>query len=347
MGELLLRYAPPAVAWLMVFSWRDGQDAIRRLFLGLAVSLTVLTPAGQVAVGHLTGSSTLARLLGHAGMVLVAWSAHDLLAHLNGLRRSRWSTWWTAGMFGVMCLFFALKPSLLPQARWVFEYWVAYLLTLAPAFGNVIRLGLRYSRTTSDRALRLGLRLIATGAAMALVYLVNRVVRIASSRFEFGYPLGWSFWMSAVLPNAAHVVVLAGAAVPAVAAWLRRYRRYTRLEPLWRALADADPRIALNPRVGWWNMRMRLYRRVIEIRDGLLDLQPCRDADVADAARGRAASPAEVEAAVVAAAIRARGAAPARVEPGAGAPDLDGDTAFLCEVSDAFALLDDRRVPHA
>ncbi|SFR06484.1 hypothetical protein SAMN04488564_1021014 [Lentzea waywayandensis] len=347
MGEFLLRYVPPAAAWLMVFSWRDGQDAIRRLFLGLAVSLTVLTPAGQLALGHLTGVSTLARLLGHAGMVLVAWSAHDLLAHLNGLRRSRWSTWWTAGMFGVMCLCFALEPSLLPQARWVLEYWAAYLLTLTPAFGNVVRLGQRYARTTSDRALRFGLHLVVAGAVMALVYLVNRVVRVGSSRFGFDYPLGWSFWMSAVLPNAAHVVVLAGAAVPAVAAWRRRYRQYTRLEPLWRALADADPRIALNPRVGWWNMRMRLYRRVIEIRDGLLDLQPCRDAGVAAAARAAAASPAEVEAAVVAAAIRARGLAPEKVEPGAGEPDLDGDTAFLCDVADAFSLLDDRRVLQA
>ena len=346
MGELLLRYTPPTAAWLMVFSWRDGQDAIRRLFLGLAVSLTALTPAVQVAVEHLTGVGTLARLLGHAGMVLVAWSAHDLLAHLNGLRRSRWSTWWTAGMFGLMCLFFALKPSLLPQARWVFEYWVAYLLALTPAFGNVIRLGLRYVRTTSDRALRLGLHLIVAGAAMALGYLVNRVVRVGASRFGYDYPLGWSFWMSAVLPNAAHVVVLIGAAVPAAAAWWRRYRQFTRLEPLWRALTDADPRIALNPRVGWWNMRMRLYRRVIEIRDGLLDHQPCRDADVAAAARGRSASPAEVEAAVIAAAISARGVPPARVEPVAGEPDLDGDTAFLCEVADAFTLLDDRRVPH-
>ncbi|MFD4669005.1 MAB_1171c family putative transporter [Lentzea sp. NPDC058450] len=343
MGELLLRYVPPAAAWLMALGWRGGQDAIRRLFLGLAVSLTVLTPAGQQLLERLTGLGTLSRLLGHAGMVLVAWSAHDLLAHLNGLRRSRWSTWWTAGMFGVMCLCFALAPSLLPQAPWVLEYWTAYLLTLTPAFGNVIRLGLRYARTTSDRALRLGLRLIATGAAMALVYLVNRVVRVGASRFEYSYQLGWSFWMSAVLPNAAHVVVLVGAALPAVAAWRRRHRQYVRLAPLWRALADADPRIALNPRVGWWNMRMRLYRRVIEIRDGLLDLQPCRDADVAAAARALAASPAEVEAAVVATAIAARGVPPARVEPGAGAPDLDGDTAFLCEVSDAFSRLGARR----
>ncbi|WP_020659609.1 MAB_1171c family putative transporter [Amycolatopsis benzoatilytica] len=339
MGELLIRYLPPVAAWLLVLVWRSQDDAIRRLWLGLAVSLTVLTPAGQSAVAAVTGEHDFVRLLGHAGMVLVAWSAHDFLAHLNGLRRSRWSKWWTAGMFAVMCVLFALKPNLLPQSPWVFEYWVAYLLTLTPAFGNVIRLGLRFARATSDRALRVGLHLIVSGTALALVYLVNRVVRVGAGRFDYQYRLGYQFWVSAVAPNAAHALVLLGAAIPAVAAWRRRYRQYTQLRPLWQLLAAAEPSIALNPRVGWWNMRLRVYRRVIEIRDGLLDLQPYRDADVAGAARERAAGPAEVEAAVIAAAIEARagGVEPARTEPVAGGPDLASDTAFLCEVAEEMA----------
>ncbi|WP_329012340.1 MAB_1171c family putative transporter [Streptomyces sp. NBC_00690] len=271
MGELLLRYIPPIAAWLLVVSWRNQDDAIRRLWLGLAVSLTVLTPAAQTAMSGFTGGYNLARLLGHAGMVLVAWSAHDFLAHLNGLRRSRWSKWWTAGMFALMCVLFNLNPSLIPQAPWVFEYWMTYLLTLTPAFGNVMRLGLRFARITSDRALRAGLHMVVVGTALATVYLANRVVRIGASRFDYPYPLGYVFWVSAVLPNAAHALVILGAATPAVAGWWRRYRQYTRLRPLWLLLVTADPSIALNPRVGWWNMRLRVYRRVIEIRDGLLD----------------------------------------------------------------------------
>jgi uncharacterized protein DUF6545 len=346
MGELLLRYVPPGAAWLLVLSWRNQDGAIRRIWLGLAVSLTVLTPAAQTAMSGLTGGNNLARLLGHAGMVLVAWSAHDFLAHLNGLRRSRWSKWWTAGMFAVMCVLFELTPSLLPQAPWVFEYWVTYLLTLTPAFGNVIRLGLRFARITSDRALRAGLHMIVGGTAMASVYLVNRVVRIGASRFDYEYPLGYMFWVSAVLPNAAHALVLLGAATPAAAGWWRRYRQHARLRPLWLLLAAADPSIALNPRMGWWHMRLRLYRRVIEIRDGLLDLQPYRDADTAAAARDRSARPAEVEAAVIVAAIRARvtGAEQARTEPLSGGPDLNSDTAFLCDVADELSLLHDRHV---
>ncbi|MFE5852349.1 DUF6545 domain-containing protein [Streptomyces sp. NPDC056500] len=39
--------------------------------------------------------------------------------------------------------------------------------------------------------------------------------------------------------------------------------------PAWPGGGD----IALNPLMGWWNMRLRVYRRVIAIRDGLLDLQ--------------------------------------------------------------------------
>ncbi|WP_103355655.1 MAB_1171c family putative transporter [Amycolatopsis sp. CA-128772] len=346
MGEVLLRYTSPGAAWLLVLSWRNQDDAIRRALLGLAVSLTALTPAVQTAMAGLTPGNNLARLLGHAGMVLVAWSAHDFLAHLNGLRRSRWSKWWTAGMFASMCVLFELTPSLLPQAPWVFEYWVAYLLTLTPAFANVIRLGLRFARSTSDRAVRAGLHMIVSGTALALVYLVNRVVRVGASRFGYRYPLGFVFWVSAVLPNVAHALVLLGAATPAAAGWWRRYRQYTRLRPLWELLSAGDPSIALNPRVGWWNMRLRVYRRVIEIRDGVLDLQPHRDADVATAARERSARPAELEAAVIVAAIeaRARGVEPARTEPVSGGPDLDSDTAFLCDVADELSLLDDRRV---
>ncbi|MGX7823792.1 MAB_1171c family putative transporter [Actinokineospora sp. 24-640] len=345
MGELLVRYVPPGIAWLLLFGRRGSGGVLRWLLLGLALSLTALTPAGHAAITWLSGSVNLARLVGHAGMVLVAWSAQDLLAQLNGLPRSRWNLWWATGMFAVMCLLYALTPDLWPHSPWVFEYWVVYLLTLTPAFGNVIRLCLRYARVTADRALRIGLRLIVLGTALALAYLVNRVVRTASGRFGFDYELGHLFVVSAVAPNTAHLLVLLGVAVPAVAGWWRRYRRYRRLGPLWQALYEADPAIALTQRIGFWNMRLRLYRRVIEIRDGLLDLQPYRDEDVAATARAGGADEIAVEAAVIAAAITARAetASPARPgKPGPGGLDLDSDTLYLCEVADAFRL----RHPH-
>ena len=341
MGELLVRYVPPGIAWLLLFGWRGRVVAVRRLLFGLALSLTVLTPAGRQTITWLSGSADLPWLAGHACMVLVAWSAQDLMTQLNGLARRRWNAWWTVGMFALMCLLYALAPDLQPQSPWVLGYWIVYVLTLTPAFGNVIRLCLRHARTTADRAMSAGLHLVVVGTSLALVYLVNKVVLIASGRFGFGYGPGTLFVVGAVAPNAAHLFVLLGVAVPAAAGWWRRYRQYQRLQPLWHALSEANPAITLTLRIGFWNTRMRLYRRVIEIRDGLLELQPYRDANIAAAARAGGAAETVVEAAVIAAALTARtqAALPARAEePVAGGLDLDSDTQYLCQVADAFRL---------
>jgi hypothetical protein len=94
-------------------------------------------------------------------------------------------------------------------------------------------------------------------------------------------------------------------------------------------------------------LRLRLYRRVIEIRDGLLAVHPYREQRVADAARERGTRAglrgrpldAAVEAATVAAALRSRAAGdpPAAAgTPVTGGGDLDSDTAFLGQVARAF-----------
>jgi len=94
-------------------------------------------------------------------------------------------------------------------------------------------------------------------------------------------------------------------------------------------------------------LRLRLYRRVIEIRDGLLALHPYREDGVAAAARERARAAgltgqqleAAVEAAAVAAALRSRasGRAPASaVVTVAGGADLASDTVFLSRVARAY-----------
>jgi hypothetical protein len=77
--------------------------------------------------------------------------------------------------------------------------------------------------------------------------------------------------------------------------WAGRLRAYQRLYCLWAALYAVDPRIALDPppsrRADLLNLRdldFRLYRRFIEIQDGLLVLQPHMDGTVAAIARSRA-----------------------------------------------------------
>src|SRR6185312_14606632 len=74
-------------------------------------------------------------------------------------------------------------------------------------------------------------------------------------------------------------MVAVGAAMPAWAKYLARdpsslvraRRAYRQLEPLWSALRAAAPEIALEQRTR--NAEVRLYRRVIEIRDGILTVR--------------------------------------------------------------------------
>jgi len=65
--------------------------------------------------------------------------------------------------------------------------------------------------------------------------------------------------------------------IPALVIWLRRHRAHRHLYPLWRDLYQVNPEIALLrplPRLIdaliLYDLDFRLYRRVVEIRDGIL-----------------------------------------------------------------------------
>ena len=356
MGELTRQYAPPLLAWLLFLVRKPGNDRarrdVRRMLLGLAIALTALTPGGYAIINGLAGTENLPRLIGHAGMLLAAWAGQELLLHVNGLNRT-WHTWWMAGVFCLLCVLFALTPNLLPQSPWVFEYVLAYTIAQLPAYADIIRLCLRYIRIADTTALRTALRMVVTGITLASLYLVNKVVLGAASRMDFDYAWGRTTIPGKLLPTTAYLLVLIGAVLPALLAWLSRHRRYRSLGPLWRALYHADPAIALDPptvpdALVLGRVRLRLYRRVIEIRDGLLALRPYRDPAVATAARHRATHAglhgqrldAAVEAAVIAAALHARAADhPPRTTSDttiAGGDDLATETAYLALVARAY-----------
>ena len=89
-------------------------------------------------------------------------------------------------------------------------------------------------------------------------------------------------------------------------AWL--WSAYWRLYPLWDVLRQAVPEIELPPEPGMrWNIRYRLHRRVIEIRDAQLVLRPYAKTEVAGliaaAARSSGLPPDRAAAVVEAAAI--------------------------------------------
>jgi Family of unknown function (DUF6545) len=132
-------------------------------------------------------------------------------------------------------------------------------------------------------------------------------------------------------------------------------RRLRELEPLWDGLRGAVPEAASTSRGRRRSAKLRLYRRVIEIRDAQLALRPYLDRAAAEAGMTAARSAglegddreAAVEAALLAAAAQARKAGRrARQNSGdpgwpavRGGPDLAGDAAWLARVSRAFTGL--------
>jgi hypothetical protein len=123
---------------------------------------------------------------------------------------------------------------------------------------------------------------------------------------------------------------------------LRAYRSLVVLRPLWTAIRDAFPEIILVvpgraafERGGADNGQLRLYRRVIEIRDGMLALRPHLPASFAPGG-----DPAVAEARGIALALHRRAAGePPEVNPGAWAPvgpDVPDEVAWLSRVSAAF-----------
>ncbi|MEV0374822.1 MAB_1171c family putative transporter [Streptomyces sp. NPDC050636] len=166
----------------------------------------------------------------------------------------------------------------------------AYLLLYVSAFGagmiEIIRLCLRYGRVAGRQWLRRGLYCTAIGASACLVYCLNRLLSLIAVQSGLD-PLEWEL-LTPVANGTGIFFLVAGLTMPSwgptVSEWRRLARNfvtYQRLHPLWRALYEAVPDIALNPhhagrlaRFLPGDISYRLYRMVIEIQDGRLALRP-------------------------------------------------------------------------
>jgi hypothetical protein len=251
------------------------------------------------------------------------------------------------------------------DAPYVLEYRLIFLAYLALVGFKMIRLCWRYARLAQPPALTLGLRVVALGAAFGFGYLAHEGLRVAARRLGYGDPLPGSDALTRLLGAGAVGLVVVGSTmpawgprvgVPALARWVGRYRAHRRLYPLWRDLARATPEIALAPprsaladALTVRDLGFRLYRRVIEIRDGGLALRPHLDPAVAEQVRAacRAAglpeeeAEAVVEAACLAAALEAkrRGEA-AHTAAGtlglAGGADVASEVALLERVAGCY-----------
>ncbi|GGT60387.1 MAB_1171c family putative transporter [Streptomyces purpureus] len=156
-------------------------------------------------------------------------------------------------------------------------YWLTLIVTHAVANTVCVIVCCWYGLRTDDRPLAAALWLFATGTALAGLFWVGRLLLLT---------LGGT-WAQPYLPLliSLHAVFRAAAVlIPTVVSArgaLADARTVWRLWPLWRELADAVPQVVLTTRrtrlleLFWPPVPRHLlaYRKVIEIRDAMLELE--------------------------------------------------------------------------
>ncbi|MGW2631439.1 MAB_1171c family putative transporter [Streptomyces chattanoogensis] len=174
----------------------------------------------------------------------------------------------------------------------------SYLLVYVAAFGasmiEIIRLCRRYGRVSGRTWLRRGLSFTAIGATACLVYCLNRASVVVAVQLNVS-PLNWEA-LTPIANGIGITFLAAGLTMPSWGPSLSGVRRrmtnfmaYRHMHRLWSDLCAANPSIALSPqetsalsRCIPYDINYRLYRRVIEIQDGLLALRPYMDPTGAD-----------------------------------------------------------------
>lgn len=224
-----------------------------------------------------------------------------------------------AAVVAALWMIFFLAPVEAPTLRFTSRFGneplvVAYL---ALALGYLawalvdIRRGCRRYSVEASGFLAAGLRLIGMGCLVGLAYITVKGAALVGLVGGSPLPVEVESTVGRSLAVFAGTLVVVGSTLPATGplvrswvSWFTAYRAHRQLYPLWADLVAVTPGIALDPagsRLGdalrWRDLDVRVYRRVIEIRDGRLALRPYLDAAVGEQALSAAAGATPREAA--------------------------------------------------
>lgn len=347
------------------------------LFALLGTSFTLATPAVAQAFDQLAGVPNLAALCIHSTVIAFCATVQVTIlywAHppAQAWPKARWRLLTIGLVLPIMATLFVVAdtkervPNFFQQYTHqplVAAYATLYLITLIAAHVGLAQLGLRYAKLADQPWLRRGLRILTGAAATSLLHCAVRIADVVAAQVGIDAS-PWAILVPIFVGTSVFLGFI-GVTVPVwgprlsnLRHWTRQYRAYHRLYPLWNALYRAIPDIALDPptsaladRLILRDIDFRLYRRVIEIRDGQRELRPWLDPAVASAAArlGRQANltnhelDATIEAAKLAAALK-RVRKDDSNPPGSayadadihGGPDLSTEIDWLIQVTRAF-----------
>jgi hypothetical protein len=382
------------VLWIAVLAqvpsqWRGpARLAVWGTMLLLAAIGTLDLTAIGARLDAACGLPNIADLAQHLLAIIAATLARYSAVAIFGTpeQRARWrvvrNSAVAAGTVAALIALFAVSPARTRPtdiARYadfpmqyashpeVVAYWAIFAAYLGTTFVIIARLAWRYGRRAGRSSLGRGLQLLAAGMVAGLAYLGYGSSVVAARAVGVQGPfIRTAPAVIQSLFGALIVLVAAGGVLPATQHWplVRQaglYRSLRRLYPVWAALCQAIPGIALDPVPVWADrldprdLRMRLYRRVIEIRDGYMALCPVDVPGIEDtvrAAAGRHRLPAADEATVTAATrlelarraelrgeVRAATAAPYADKEFIAGTDLDSEVRLLRVVAAHWATI--------
>lgn len=292
-----------ASAWFLYRLARSPRDPALRAVVACLVFRLISAPSTMAAVQARSGgilTPSIAKLILNLA-VNASWFSlmlFFLFATAGSLRRAQREALLLGAVSGAMALAVFTTadrdhafptggslPAQIPAS-------VAAFYVLAAGYGAYAilqagRWALRYA-SESTRRTQWGLRLAALGLGLSGIAAALRCIAVVIRWGGGTVPAVMSSAVSTLAPVGIAVFVvgvcLAGlvAKIAALRVWARHRRTYHELRPLWELLNEAFPQDALDrkPRSRWHDrlsphrMHRRYWRRVIEIRDGLVQLSP-------------------------------------------------------------------------
>ncbi|MFF4673990.1 MAB_1171c family putative transporter [Streptomyces sp. NPDC001279] len=301
--ELLLLGLVAALAWKLYQLRRSPHDRpLRSVTLCLAsavLSYPVAMPGGASGVdtvaGHGTAKLIQNILLLSAVYFLMCFYLYSSADEEAGRRRARME----AVVVGVVAVAitvaalsvphetfagsFSTADMTVPQIAFFYAFAGLYLMY---ALGMAGRWTRRYA-LMSRRPHSTGLWMAAVGLSGMAVACAIRAVIVAARSAGVDVPMPLmatvAFFLAGAILLFAAGITYSGvrARITSLRLWLQHRRDHRRLEPLWTLLVEAYPENVLPPAssaaLDRWRARgvhRRYHRRIVECRDGLVDISP-------------------------------------------------------------------------
>jgi len=377
MNNIIYCTAGIIAALLAVYKARDLRRAPHSVplraviggLISLSAALLLVADGIRPIVERAVAVDGFARWAGHACALLTTCCIQITLSYFTHAPgdpppHPRWRlAGWAITVTVLAILIFGFAP---PDSDNFVDAYAAsprigtYLIVMSSvlAFGllDALRLSLRHVRHATSPYVRAGLITVATGAGLSLIYTAGKIAyttaRLAGSSLGTEAAFVPSFGAIGItLLVLGTIIPAAGPRAVAPFRWLWQHAAYRRLQPLTDALTAEIPQVVPAALGGHAPISLRLYQRIIEIRDAQIFLRGYVTPAAAEAITTAAHQAglrgdqllATTEAAKLAAGLTARksGTKPIEVEnpaspPGPTAADLHNEARWLLKLARAF-----------